>query len=115
MLPEKPNAPMRPGHSCDDCGSSYECKTLNTVLTIMARHKDRLKDQTLHEKYRELMEYLGDAAWAYPNGVKPCRLADAPKAVQALTGELLRIWQTSESTTRLSESPSLYQEEVHCE
>ncbi len=104
-----------PDHHCDNCLTSFDCKTLATALKVLAAHREEIPNPELKLRYEAIAKALKDARWGYPDGGGACRYADAPREVQALTAELVKIWQRCQFPARNGDDQAVYQEEVRCD
>ena len=58
---------------------------------------------------------LARGRWAFPDGGPACLYARIPREVQAMTAELVRLWQATHWGGRHGSADTVYQEEVRRE
>lgn len=101
--------------NCETCRTSFDCKTLNTILAVMERHEDEIDDPELLKRFREIRSVLDKGNWKYPHGSDDCRFRHMSREVRMLTTELVKIWQASHWRGPKVDPSSLYLEETRHE
>lgn len=99
-------------HNCDTCRTSFDCRTLATMIKVLEAHREEIENPELLRRFEAVKQLLQGAAWSYPEGSQECRYARLPREVQALTSELVRLWQLSHFRPRNGDALGTYQEEV---
>jgi len=97
---------------CEHCQTSNDCKTLNTVLKVLAE-SPRFKEQTaLYEAYEAYLMYLNKAQWNYPLGESPCHLAGQNQEVRRLVDQLIWLWREAHEAGKIRFGESDFEVEV---
>lgn len=99
-------------HSCEHCCTSFDCKTLSTAMKVLDAHQDDIHDPELKKRYESIVQLLDRAGWSYPEGKGPCRFANMPQDVRALTSELVKMWQKTHFPRKAGDDESIFAEEA---